>query len=285
MIDEALDRYLPSEESFPPSIHRAMRYSLFAGGKRLRPILAIASCEAVGGEEAKVLPYACALEMIHTYSLIHDDLPALDDDDYRRGVPTCHRRFGEAMAILAGDALLTEAFRLMSDAEALGALSAEVALEVINEIATSAGSSGMVGGQTVDVEAEGKEEVDPSVLHWIHQHKTGAMIRAAVRTGAKVGGAGEEELEAITRYGEAVGLAFQIVDDILDVEGEEAELGKEVGRDEKRGKATYPRVFGLEEAKEEARRLLGVAIDSLRPLDQRADPLRGIAHFVVARRI
>jgi len=282
-VEEALQRYLPAEDQFPPFLHRAIRYSVFAGGKRLRPILAIASCEAVRGDWRRVLPHACALELIHTYSLIHDDLPAMDDDDYRRGLPTSHRVFGEAIAILAGDALLSEAFRLLSSPEAREGLDDSLVLDLIHEIAAASGSEGMVGGQALDVHEEGKE-VDVGLLQWIHAHKTGAMITVSVRTGARVGGAREEELEALTRYGKAIGLAFQIVDDILDVEGEEGKLGKRVKKDASKKKATYPGLLGLERAKEEAGRLLGEALSAIEGFGEEADPLREIARYVIERR-
>ncbi len=268
MVEEALQRYLPHEDAIPSQLPKAMRYSVFTGGKRIRPVLMLAACEAVGGDPRKALPFACALEMIHTYSLIHDDLPAMDDDDFRRGFATSHRVFGEAMAILAGDALLTEAFRLMASPEARGELPEGLVLEVIADIAQAAGVKGMVGGQALDVESEGRD-VDLETLRWIHHHKTAAMISVAVRTGAKIGGATPEELEAFERYGKAIGLAFQVVDDILDVEEEKA--------------ATYPRVVGLPEAKREAERLLQEALEALEPLRERSEPLQAIAQFIVER--
>lgn len=268
MVEEALQRYLPQEDAIPSQLPKAMRYSVFTGGKRIRPVLMLAACEAVGGDPRKAVPFACALEMIHTYSLIHDDLPAMDDDDFRRGFATSHRVFGEAMAILAGDALLTEAFRLMASPEARGELPEGLVLEVIADIAQAAGVTGMVGGQALDVESEGRD-VNLKTLRWIHHHKTAAMISVAVRTGAKIGGATPEELEALERYGKAIGLAFQVVDDILDVEEEKA--------------ATYPRVVGLPEAKREAERLLQEALEALEPLRERSEPLQAIAQFIVER--
>lgn len=268
MVEEALRRYLPREDAIPSRLPEAMRYSVFTGGKRIRPVLMLAACEVVGGDPRKALPFACALEMIHTYSLIHDDLPAMDDDDLRRGFATSHRVFGEAMAILAGDALLTEAFRLMASPEARGGLPEALVLEVIADIAQAAGVKGMVGGQALDVESEGKA-VDLETLRWIHCHKTAAMISVAVSTGAKIGGATPEELEALKRYGKTIGLAFQVVDDILDMEEEKA--------------ATYPRVVGLVEAKREAERLLQEALEALKPLQERSKPLQAIARFIVER--
>lgn len=268
MVEEGLRRFLPPEGSIPSQLPEAMRYSVFTGGKRIRPVLVLAACEAVGGDPSKALPFACALEMIHTYSLIHDDLPAMDDDDYRRGHATSHRVFGEAMAILAGDALLTEAFRIMASPETRGELPEGLILDVISEIARAAGVYGMVGGQAVDVEVEDRE-VDLKTVQWIHRHKTGALIAAAVKVGGKVGGATPGEMEALSRYGEAIGMAFQVVDDILDY-GEEK-------------KATYPRLAGLEEAKEEAKRLFQEAVEALDPLGERGEPLRAIARMIVER--
>jgi len=282
-VDEALDRLLPPEEKYPSSLHKAMRYSVFSGGKRLRPVLAIAAYEAVGGEGDHVLPYACALELIHTYSLIHDDLPAMDNDDYRRGRPTSHRMFGEGLAILAGDALLTEAFSLMTRPEFTTGLGDEVVLRVVHELSRAAGIQGMVGGQVVDLESEGKT-VEFATVEWIHTHKTGALIVSAVRIGARLGGAGEETLAALTRYAEGVGLAFQITDDILNVEGEERHLGKRVGTDRQRGKGTYPAVIGIERSKDTARTLLKEAVEALDMFGHNADPLREIARFILERR-
>jgi geranylgeranyl diphosphate synthase type II len=229
-----------------------------------------------------VLPAACAMEMIHTYSLIHDDLPAMDDDDFRRGNPTNHKVYGEATAILAGDALLTEAFILLSRPEEGGDPVAR--LKVICEIAHASGSRGMVGGQVVDMESEGRGEIDLATLSYIHTHKTGALIRASVRSGAILGGATVESLAALTRYGDAIGLAFQIADDILDVEGTTEELGKDAGSDQARGKATYPALVGLEASKARAQELVQMALDALAPFDERAEPLRAIASYIVSRK-
>src|SRR4030043_322291 len=233
IVDRALENYLPNrteksgEADFPTSLRKAMRHSLFSGGKRIRPILSIAAFEAVGGKGDKILPFACGLEMIHTYSLIHDDLPAIDNDDYRRGKPTCHKVFGEAVGILAGDGLLTEAFELMTKPSSGDP---EIILNIVNEIARASGISGMVGGQVADIESEGKE-VDFPTVQYIHTHKTGALILASDRTGVKLGGGDDETLKAFTHYGERVGLAFQIVDDILNVEGKAELLGKSTGSD------------------------------------------------------
>jgi geranylgeranyl diphosphate synthase type II len=281
-VDAALQAFLPAEEILPASLHRAMRYSVFAGGKRLRPILLLAACEAVGGEVEHALPAACALEMIHTYSLIHDDLPAMDNDDFRRGWPTSHKVFGEALAILAGDALLTEAFILLADPGRNRKLSAKVSREVIHTIARAAGSLGMVGGQVVDMESEGKQ-IDFPTLEYMHIRKTGALILAAIQAGARIGGADTANFNSLSQYGAAAGLAFQIADDILDVVGDQEKLGKEVGSDQARGKATYPSLLGLEEARGRAVELRDRAIRALEPLGNAAEPLQHIAHYIVDR--
>jgi geranylgeranyl diphosphate synthase type II len=284
LVDDALDRYLPLGEDLPASLHKSMRYSVFAGGKRIRPILLIAACETVGGNISQAMPAACAMEMIHTYSLIHDDLPAMDDDDFRRGNPTNHKVFGEAVAILAGDALLTEAFILLSNTAAASTVPPAVLVQVIQEIASCAGSRGMVGGQVVDMESEGNVDIDLATVQYIHTHKTGALIKASVKAGALLGGAGSKEAENLTRYGEAVGLAFQIADDILDIEGTTEEIGKDAGSDQARGKATYPAVMGLPEAKKRAAELVDIALDALSSFDAKADPLREIATYIVKRK-
>jgi geranylgeranyl diphosphate synthase type II len=244
----------------------------------------MAAFEAVGGKGNGILPFACALEMIHTYSLIHDDLPALDNDDYRRGKPTCHKVFGEAIGILAGDGLLTEAFKLMTSQSVQGPSLRDGGwvLDVIHEVAQAAGILGMVGGQVLDIESEGKE-VDLPTLQYIHTHKTGALILVSVRVGARLGGAKEETLKAFTRYGERIGLAFQIADDILNVEGKAALLGKKTGSDLSRGKATYPSLLGVEESKRRARELLEFAVDAIRSFGPEAEPLRKIAGFILSR--
>ncbi|HVO67367.1 MAG TPA: farnesyl diphosphate synthase [Syntrophales bacterium] len=283
IIDEALERHLPGEDNYPAVIFKAARYSVFAGGKRIRPILCLASAEAVGGHIESVIPVACALELIHTYSLIHDDLPAIDDDDYRRGRLTSHKVFGEDIAILAGDALLTEAFRLMSDISLMKKVSPEKLLLVIHDITEAAGCFGMVGGQVVDVQSEGKD-VDREVLNYIHTRKTGAMITAAVKAGATLSNANEVELNALVSYGRHIGLAFQIADDILNVEGDQALLGKGTGSDAKRGKVTYPALMGLEASRKKAGELVKSALSVLKNFDHRAEPLRMIAGYIVERR-
>ena len=281
-VDTALDRVLPPESAAPITIHRAMRYSVLAPGKRLRPILVIAGAEAVGGRADAVLDTACALELIHAYSLIHDDLPAMDDDDYRRGRLTNHRVFGEAMAILAGDALLTLAFRLIAGNATRVAAPAIVGA-VVAEVADAAGTDGMVGGQVVDIESEGKA-ISAEMLDYIHMHKTAALIRAALRVGALLAGARAEQVDAISRAGQALGLAFQIVDDILDVEGSLAELGKSAGSDVRKKKATYPALHGLPASKQRARELIEETKRLLIPLGPAADPIRALADFVFERR-
>ena len=281
-IDMALEKIIPKETDFPQSLHKAMRYTLFPGGKRIRPILAMAAYEVVGGRGNGILPYACGLELIHTYSLIHDDLPALDNDDYRRGKPTSHRVFGEALAILAGDALLTEAFRLMSKEGLRGEMDSRAAMEAIDEISMSAGFTGMIAGQVVDIESEGKK-VELPTLEFIHTHKTGSLILVSIRTGGRLGGAGDIEMEALTRYGKAVGLAFQITDDILDVEGSRASIGRAPGVDMAREKNTYPALLGLEESKRRCNELIGQAVAALELFGNKGAPLREIALYIGER--
>ena len=279
-IDAALEILLPPETEPPPVIHRAMRYSVFAGGKRLRPILCLESARIFSDSPRGVHSVACALEFIHTYSLIHDDLPALDNDDLRRGRPTCHKQFGEAMAILAGDGLLTRAFEVLSLAE----LPADRRAAVVREIATAAGTvNGMVGGQVADLEAEGRP-IDPQMLEYIHRSKTAALIRASVVSGAIAGGAAGEDVERLRRFGESIGLAFQVVDDILDVEESSATLGKTAGKDQSQKKATYPALYGLEKSRATANALLERANAELIPFAARARRLRELADFLVARR-
>lgn len=282
LVEEALQRWVPKEDTFPPQVHKAMRYSLFAGGKRLRPILALAAAEAVGGNREDALPLACALELIHTYSLIHDDLPAMDNDDFRRGKPTSHKMFGEALAILTGDALLTEAFLLLARPDLMKRVPPRRRLRAIWEIARAAGSLGMVGGQTMDILSQGKE-VNKELLEYIHSHKTGALIAAAVGGGAIIGGASSRQYKALSKYGEKLGLAFQIVDDLLDVQGSATQLGKAVHKDLIHKKATYPAFFGLQESRQLAERLIAEAIICLELFDWRADPLRELAKYIIKR--
>lgn len=283
IVEEALERFMPKPDGPAAEIIKAMNYSLFAGGKRLRPILCIAGAEAVGGDGEKVLPAACALELIHTYSLIHDDLPAMDNDDLRRGKPTCHKIFGEAMAILAGDGLLTEAFNMLTRLEVSGNLSADVIKRIINLISTASGWQGMVGGQAMDIQAEGKE-IDSGLMDYIHSHKTGTLITASVKSGAILGGASQSQLDNLALYGEKTGLAFQIADDILDIEGSPEEMGKGTGGDSKKGKNTFPSVYGLNESKEILKRSSDEAIKALDGFDHKADPLRQIARYIIERK-
>jgi geranylgeranyl diphosphate synthase type II len=280
-IDRALERYLP-RSVHPERLGEAMRYSLFSGGKRIRPILALAASEAVGGQVTPVLPFACALELIHTYSLIHDDLPAMDDDELRRGKPTNHVVFGEGMAILAGDALLTEAFRIMGETAAKPGAQQHRALQVLVEITEAAGVHGMVGGQAADMASEGTA-VDLPTVELIHIRKTGRLIRAAVRAGAVLGKARPDQLRRLTRYGEFLGLAFQITDDLLDAESTTAVTGKVPRRDQARQKATFPALLGLSATRERARELVTNAVRELRSFGPAAEPLRAIAEFVGAR--
>ncbi len=283
-VDEWLDRLLPSADEVPAEIHQAMRYSTMAGGKRLRPMLTIATAEACGltGSEAEVriLPAACALEMIHTYSLIHDDLPAMDNDDLRRGLPTCHVKFGEAMAILAGDALLTQAFRTLADD--LNA-SAETRVRVISEVAQAAGTTrALIGGQVLDIQNEGRQ-IDGVQLAEIHRAKTGALIRCAVRIGAIIGGANEAALQHFTEYGEKAGLAFQIADDVLDATATSAQLGKTAGKDAAAQKATYATIHGLEAARRMAAQVCEEAVEAARRTKLDTHVLEQIAHFIIDR--
>jgi geranylgeranyl pyrophosphate synthase len=280
-IERWLDRLVPSETDPPGLIHEAMRYSLFAGGKRLRPILAIVTGELYEVPEETLLPAACALEMIHTYSLIHDDLPAMDNDDLRRGMPTSHVRFGEAIAILAGDALLTRAFQTL--AELRGVDSGRL-VRVIGEVAQAAGTTqALIGGQVLDLQSEGKR-VTSEALEAIHRAKTGALIRCAVRLGPLLGGASESELAALTVYGEKIGLAFQIADDLLDETATTEELGKTAGKDLATDKATYTSLYGISEATRLAHEVTAAAIEALQSLPRKPDRLAQIARFIVDRR-
>ncbi len=281
VIDAALRRRLTTSGDAPASLRRAMRYSIFAGGKRVRPILARMACRAVGGRDAWVLPACCALEMIHTYSLIHDDLPAMDDDDWRRGFPTAHVKFGEALAILSGDALHTLAFRILAE-EPPGDRLAARRTQVLSLVSRAAGVEGMVGGQVRDLESEGRS-VSPAALARIHRGKTGALITAAATAGAVLGGGNPREVAALRRFGQSLGLAFQIVDDVLDEEGTRRNLGKSPGKDRARRKATYPALFGVKASRAKARRAIAAAKSSLRPLGARADGLADLADFILSR--
>lgn len=284
LVDRALKQQLSAGGVFPRTIDKAMRYSLFSGGKRIRPILALASGEAVGGSIQRVMPFACALEMIHSYSLVHDDLPAMDDDDLRRGKPTNHVVFGEGMAILAGDGLLTEAFRVMSEGALLPGQDRAATLRAIREIAAGAGAAGMVGGQVADLESERKKPTR-ALVEYIHTRKTGALIRAAVRAGALVGKATARQFARLDQYGAAIGLAFQVADDILDVEGGTEKTGKRAGRDAELQKVTYPAAVGMANAKHKAQDLLDESLAALSTFGPSAEPLRRIATFIVERAV
>jgi geranylgeranyl diphosphate synthase type II len=280
LVDSELDRLVPPETARPETIHRAMRYSLFAGGKRIRPILCLEAARAVSDSFCSALPAACSLELVHTYSLIHDDLPALDNDDYRRGKLTNHKVFGEAMAILAGDALLTLAFQVLAQLEA----PAERKTRLIAELATAAGTvGGMIGGQVADLEGEGQPP-DAALLETIHRAKTGALLRASLRMGAIVAGANQAEYEALSCYGEHVGLAFQIVDDILDVEESSAALGKTSGKDAQQHKITFPAVYGLEESRRMAEAECAHAHLVLESFGEQAAGLHELADLIVRRK-
>lgn len=274
IVDQALDRLLPAKGKYLTTIHDAMRYSMFAGGKRLRPVLAISAFEAFGGRGGRILPAACAIEMVHTFSLIHDDLPCMDDDDFRRGKPTSHKVFGEAMAVLAGDALCIRAFEIFGGYRDF---------PLAGEMGRALGTSGMLGGQVVDIESERLEDLDEERLRFIHTHKTEALITASLRIGAMIAGADKAGLNLITRYGMAVGLAFQIVDDVLDITGTTESLGKDAGSDVENKKATYPRLFGVDESRRKAAELAAKAKRALAPLKKRGGALSAVADFIVER--
>jgi geranylgeranyl diphosphate synthase type II len=280
LVDEHLDRLLPVESEQPSSIHKAMRHSVFAGGKRVRPILVLASGESLSGDRNVLLHLGAGIEMMHTYSLIHDDLPALDNDDLRRGVPTCHKVFGEALAILAGDALMTRCYQILAD---LPGLPESTRIDIIREIATATGTvNGMIGGQVVDLESEGKE-VSTRMLEYIHYSKTGAFLKACVRCGAIAAAANRDEMQSLTEFGNKIGLVFQIVDDILDVTSSSEVLGKTAGKDEKVKKATYPALYGIDASREKARELVSSALEDIRDFGEKAESLRSLARFVLNR--
>jgi geranylgeranyl diphosphate synthase type II len=278
-VDRALDRFLPKASVSPATIHKAMRYSLFAGGKRLRPILCLAAAEACSGKVSAALPHACAVECIHTYSLIHDDLPSMDNDDLRRGRPTCHKVFGEGIAILAGDALLTIAFEIATKAKPVSRYDLR---DVFAEIAEAAGSRKLIAGQVADLEAEGRK-LNRAQVRSIHENKTAALLTASVRLGAMAANATTKQLSAITAFGRALGLAFQVIDDILDVTQTSEKLGKSAGKDLAAQKATYPAVIGLEKSRAEARRLTRRAHDALESLGATARVLRTLADYLLQR--
>lgn len=278
-VDRALDRFLPKATVPPATIHKAMRYSLFAGGKRLRPILCLAAAEACAGKTNAALPQACAVECIHTYSLIHDDLPSMDNDDLRRGRPTCHKVFGDAIAILAGDALLTVAFEIANHAKPVSRYDLR---DVFREITEAAGSRKLIAGQVADLEAEG-QRISREQVRSIHENKTAALLTASVRLGAMAANANAKQLAAVTAFGRALGLAFQVIDDILDVTQTSDKLGKSAGKDITAQKATYPAVIGLEKSRAEARRLTRQAHTALKVLGENAAVLRALADYLLAR--
>ncbi|MCL2878130.1 MAG: polyprenyl synthetase family protein [Acidobacteria bacterium] len=280
LVDRSLEKLLPPESETPAIIHRAMRHSIFAGGKRLRPVLVLATGECLGGRRDTLLHLGAAIEMMHTYSLIHDDLPALDNDDLRRGVPTCHKVFGEAMAILTGDALMTRCYQVLTE---LPGANDAARVRIIGELAYATGTiRGMIGGQVADIESEGKP-VDALTLEYIHHSKTGALLSACVRTGALAAGSDDAELETMTRFGSKLGLVFQIVDDILDVTANSETLGKTAGKDEKAQKATYPALYGVDVSRQKARDLVDGALSDISGFGAGADTLRELARFFISR--
>jgi geranylgeranyl diphosphate synthase, type II len=280
LVDSYLERLLPAEDEEPSIIHKAMRYSVFAGGKRVRPILVLASGESLKGDSDILLHLGAAIEMMHTYSLIHDDLPALDNDDLRRGRPTCHKVFGDAMAILAGDSLLTRCYQVLAD---LPRLSDSTRVQIIREIAAATGTvNGMIGGQVVDLESEGKP-VSAQVLEYIHHSKTGALLAACVRCGAIAAGANKSDLGALTEFGNKIGLVFQIVDDVLDITSNSETLGKTAGKDEKAKKATYPAFYGIDASRQKACELVDSALKNIENFGDEAKYLRSIARFIISR--
>ncbi len=284
LVDRWLDRFVPSENTPPETIHKAIRYALFPGGKRLRPVLCMAAAEVVGASPEEVLPAACAIEMIHTYSLIHDDLPCMDDDDFRRGRPTVHKVFGEAMAVLAGDGLLSMAFEVLTNPGLYPNPSLPRIITVANEVARASGTSGMVGGQVLDIEGEKMESPTLEYVEQIHMNKTARMIEVSLKAGAILAGAGHREVERLGQYGVKIGLAFQITDDILGEIGDEKKLGKPVKRDRELNKATYPAVVGIERARQRAAELVEEAKKSLDIFEEkRCWMLRELADYILRR--
>lgn len=282
LVDGALEKLMPKPSGMAAEVIKSMNYSLFAGGKRIRPILCIGGAEVVGGSAEDVLAFACAIELIHSYSLIHDDLPVMDNDDFRRGKPTNHKVFGEAIAILAGDGLLTLSFNIMAGCGVDGNIDKTALIRAIELIASAAGYRGMVGGQALDISYEGKDP-EPAMVEYIHRHKTGALIAASVTAGAILAGGNEEQTKSVNRYGQQIGLAFQITDDILNIEGNRDITGKDTGSDKARGKITYPSVFGVAESKRIQRELVAHAIEALDGFDKRAEPLRELARYIIER--
>lgn len=282
IIDQALDQYLPAEKNLQHTIFESMRYSIFAGGKRLRPILMLKASEFVGGKMEDVLPFACAIEMIHTYSLIHDDLPAMDDDDYRRGKPTNHKVYGEGMAVLAGDGLLNYAFELMLQEILKNGENLERKVAAMKEIATASGIHGMIGGQVVDLLSENKQ-ISKETLDFIHNNKTAALIIASIKAGAILGGANEEELRCLTEFAKNIGLGFQITDDILDIIGDEKKLGKKVGSDTENNKSTYPSLYGLEESMKKVDELYNKSVQAIEHFRDEAKFFICLSDYLVKR--
>lgn len=282
-INDRLKKLVPEPDTHPAILHEAINYSLFSGGKRLRPILAIAACDAVKGNRENVFPFATALELVHTYTLIHDDLPALDDDDLRRGRPTCHKKFGDANAILAGDALLTMAFEIITNRNLYDDIDPDRLLTVATQLGAAIGSEGTIGGQVVDLMMEDGDP-DMAALEYIHTHKTGKLIAVSIAGGALLAGGSDEQIKALTDYGKNIGLAFQIADDILDIEGDEKELGKTLGSDIDNKKLTYPALLGMKESKDLAARLVVRAIDKLDIFGEKGKRLEEIARFIVDRK-
>ncbi len=278
-VDAALDRFLPKKTAAPATIHAAMRYTVFAGGKRLRPILTLAAAEACGGDPVNALAPACAVEVLHTYSLVHDDLPCMDDDDLRRGRPTCHKVYGEGMAVLTGDALLTEAFLMLAQTPASKRYSAK---DYVAELALTGGSRKLIGGQVLDLEGEGKKLTKAGLIK-IHEAKTAALLTTSLRLGGMTANATPKQLEALTAFGYALGLAFQVIDDILDVTQSTEVLGKTAGKDVAVEKSTYPAVLGLEKSRKEAAKLTQQAMDALKPFGKKAERLREIASYLLDR--
>ena len=281
-VDAALEHFLPPVSGLQKQVIEASRYSLFAGGKRLRPVLCLAAAETVGGSAAKAMPAACALEMIHTYSLIHDDLPAMDNDDFRRGKPTNHKVFGEAMAVLAGDALLTEAFELAAGSRDLG-VSAEKALRVIRILVRASGYRGMIGGQVIDLECETRE-ADIATVEYMHIHKTGAILCASLEIGALLGGGTKRQTAALAKYGHHFGLAFQITDDLLDIEGDAEVMGKKPGSDVAKNKKTYPALLGLAQTRQAATEHVEASLAALDIFGDGAEPMRALARYLLVRK-
>ena len=284
MINARLDEVFVQKECMQKSVYDAMRYSVLAGGKRIRPVLTLAVCDMLGGSLEDALRFAVSLECIHTYSLIHDDLPCMDNDDMRRGMPTCHKKFGEANALLAGDGLLTFAFEYMADFEEYKTLSPETVLRIALEIAKAAGGTGMIGGQVVDLESEGNPDVTEEILTYIHNRKTGALIRAAVAAGAIVAGANEKEIKALADFADGIGLAFQVQDDILDCTGNAEVLGKPIGSDAENGKSTYVTLLGLEKATQKAEKLTADAVSALDIFGNKAEFLKNLAMWLMRRK-